>query len=420
MRRVLLVAYYFPPSVDAGAKRSLGFFRHLEEHGFEPTVLTVRDGNYATSDDDTWTDPPRVVRVAEARYPWQRGAPAGRAESAAASGRGTGVVRRIVRDALYVPDAWRGFHRPSLAAARRLHAECPFDVVWMTSSPWTHLRTGAALRRHGLPWVADLRDSWLHNWNGYPHGALRRALDARLERRWLARASAITTADEGLAATLRREALGPSPTAVRNGFLEVAGDEPPARTGAGFRIVYAGRMYDHPALSSGPLLDVLAAWRVRAPDEFARVSVDLFGRVDPGFGSAVTRRGLGDTVRFHGLVSRARVLTELRTSDVVLGIAPRHRRGVVPTKIYDAFGALVPLLLLGPPDGEAAAILRDISGGATFAPDDTCGALAWIRGRFAAGPENAAAREERRARVARYSYASLAGELASVLASVCA
>ena len=420
MRRVLLVAYYFPPSVDAGAKRALGFFRHLHEHGWEPTVLTVEGGNYATADGEPKADPAQVVRVRESLYPWQRGAPAGRAAAAASDrpgGRGS-LARRLVRSALYVPDAWRGFHVPALEAALRLHGERSFDAVWTTSSPWTLLRTGAALRRHGLPWVADLRDLWTRTWNDSQQGPLRRGLDAHLERRWLSRASAITTASAGQAALVRRDAFGPPVSAVRNGYLTAADPSPPDRVDERFRLVHAGKVYAHADLSSRPLLDVLSLWKERAPDEVGRLVVDLYGRVDPEFGDEVSRRGLGEVVRFHGLVSPERAARELRGADVIVGMSPRDHPEIVPTKTFDALGALVPMLMLAPPDGEAAAILRDVDGGATFAPGDASGAVEWLRRRLAAGPEGVVERAGRRERSSRYAYSRLSGELAAVLDSV--
>ena len=416
MRRVLLIAYYFPPSVDAGAKRALGFARHLGAHGFDVTVLTVRDGNYATAPDDAWEDGPEIVRVPEERFPWQNGAPAGRPEAAASSGASASALRQMVRTALYVPDAWRGFRRPAVRRALALHAEHTFDVVWTTSSPWTLLGVGAALRDAGLPWVADLRDLWLQNQYGYPHGRMRRAVDARLERDWLARADAITTTTDAQAELLRTDAFGPPVHTVRNGFLATTDAErDPCADADRFRIVFAGKLYAHADHSAVPFLNVLAAWRERAPDEALRVRADFYGRVDDGFDAAVAARGLTEIVHFHGLVGRDRVAAELADADVALVLVPRAHREIVVTKLYDALGALTPVLLLGPTDGEAAEILCGVGGGVACESGDTGGALAWLRARAAAGRTTDAERATLRERVAPYAYASLAGELASVL-----
>ena len=41
MKRVLLVAYYFPPQPKAGSLRASYLSTHLREFGWEPTVLTT-------------------------------------------------------------------------------------------------------------------------------------------------------------------------------------------------------------------------------------------------------------------------------------------------------------------------------------------------------------------------------------------
>jgi glycosyltransferase involved in cell wall biosynthesis len=418
VRRVLFVAYHYPPSVDAGAKRALGFHRHLPEHGWETTVLTVRGGNYATAEGGDAPDGPDVVRVREDRFPWQRSAPAGRAESAAAKGRGAGVLRRIVRSALYVPDPWRGFHGPAVRRALALHREQPFDAVLTTSTPWTALGIGAALREEGLPWVADLRDLWLRNHFGYPHGRLRRIVDARLERDWLGRADAITTTTEGQAELLRADAFGPPVHTIRNGYLAVADVTRAPRGDGEFRIVHAGKLYESGESESAPFLDALAAWRDRAPDEFSRVRADFLGRVGPRFHDEVRARGLDPHVHFHGLVARERALEELHDADVAAVLLEAAHGRIVPTKLYDALGALVPVMLIGPAEGECARLLRETEAGAAFDPGDTDGAVDWLRGIAAAGPADAGSRSARAERVIPHGCAALAGELARVLDSI--
>jgi len=46
MRRVLIVAYYFPPLGGMGSIRVTGFATHLPAYGWEPVVLAPRTGAY--------------------------------------------------------------------------------------------------------------------------------------------------------------------------------------------------------------------------------------------------------------------------------------------------------------------------------------------------------------------------------------
>ena len=40
VKRILFIAYHFPPAGGGGVQRSLKFVKYLPECGFDPTVLT--------------------------------------------------------------------------------------------------------------------------------------------------------------------------------------------------------------------------------------------------------------------------------------------------------------------------------------------------------------------------------------------
>ena len=50
-RRVLVMAYYFPPMGLSGVQRTLKFVKYLPEFGWEPMVLTTNSGSYYAYDD---------------------------------------------------------------------------------------------------------------------------------------------------------------------------------------------------------------------------------------------------------------------------------------------------------------------------------------------------------------------------------
>src|SRR5687767_12272274 len=54
MKRVLVVAYYFPPIAGGGVQRTVKFVRYLRQFGYEPVVLTgpgVPDDRWAPQDE---------------------------------------------------------------------------------------------------------------------------------------------------------------------------------------------------------------------------------------------------------------------------------------------------------------------------------------------------------------------------------
>ena len=51
-RRVLMLAYYFPPYGGGGVQRALKQVKYLPGEGFDPIVVTSRPGGYPIQDSD--------------------------------------------------------------------------------------------------------------------------------------------------------------------------------------------------------------------------------------------------------------------------------------------------------------------------------------------------------------------------------
>ncbi len=46
MKKVLMIAYYFPPLGGAGVQRTIRFIKYLSKFGWVPTVITVKNNKY--------------------------------------------------------------------------------------------------------------------------------------------------------------------------------------------------------------------------------------------------------------------------------------------------------------------------------------------------------------------------------------
>ena len=67
MKRVLMIAYHFPPLAgSSGIQRTLRFMRHLPEFGWEPLVLTAHPRAYERTSSDQLADIPEGIVVARA------------------------------------------------------------------------------------------------------------------------------------------------------------------------------------------------------------------------------------------------------------------------------------------------------------------------------------------------------------------
>ena len=67
MRRVLMIAFHFPPLAgSSGIQRTLRFAQHLPEFGWEPLVLTAHPRAYERTSGDLVADIPEGMHVERA------------------------------------------------------------------------------------------------------------------------------------------------------------------------------------------------------------------------------------------------------------------------------------------------------------------------------------------------------------------
>ena len=65
-RRVLIVAYYWPPAGGPGVQRWLKFAKHLPDHGWRPTLLVPDGAAYPVLDPSLETEVSAKVEVLRA------------------------------------------------------------------------------------------------------------------------------------------------------------------------------------------------------------------------------------------------------------------------------------------------------------------------------------------------------------------
>ena len=397
-RRVLVLAYYFPPLGGSGVQRVAKLAKYLPGAGWQPTVVTARPGRYFAFDAGL-ADEVRAAGVEVVATPTLDPTRGGQGAATMPSGARAGLLARLSAWA-FVPDNKVGWAPFALAAAGRMHHARPFDAVYATAPPYTGLLVGARLaRRWGVPLVVDLRDDWLGNPRHVYPTRLHRRLHAALEGRVFGAAASIHVISDAMreAVAARHPALADRVRIVPQGFdPEDFPPRPPPPVpdaDAVFRIVYTGVFYD--AQRPDVFLAALARFARAHPD--ARVAADFYGLVPPDFAALVAAHGLGGIATYHGYAPHADVARHLADASMLwLTIGERAGAdGISTGKLYDYFGARRPILGLVPPSGTAAAALRRYGAGTgdspaahIVAPTDTDGAAAamaavwtaWLRG----------------------------------------
>lgn len=410
MKRVLVVAYFYPPIAGGGVYRTLGFARHLPSFDFTPVVLTGPG-------DSPWVSDPELLRLApdvEVVRTARRGAPPIPRGGATRPGWMSALARAASWVA--IPDAYARWRGAAVRAGLARIRAGGIDAIYSTSPPDTdHLVARDLARAGGLPWIADFRDPWIGLGYRNPPTAWHRGRHEALLRGVLADATRVVAATEGTARWLAGFSTAPSRAAViENGYEAVEWTAVRPRRFPAFTIVHAGRLSEDRTLE--PFLRGLAAFLARHPDRRATMQCLLYGPRDAAQERAARDARLDDVVRFEGQAPHAQILALEAGADLLLLVksASERYRDLIPGKLYEYIGAARPVLAIAP-EGAAADLVRKLRMGwvaAPGAPEAIAAALekAWERAPGVPG-HTPAEREP-------FTRRAAAGRLAAILAEL--
>jgi len=352
-RKVLMLAYYFPPHEAVGSHRPYEIYRRLPEFGWETVLITAeREGTppgVIQTPDGSW-----MRRVEEAQRHGFAGNPLLKPELR----RGPGRLQPVIGAAKqwlrrfppwhdeYTGWSYRLFDRAVAEGRRR-----GVDLVWATCNPFTlapaALRIARAL---GVPCAIDLRDA-LPSYLSYPRGV----------NHWFYRALGQVDAVVSVAPCC----LTPETLAVRGDrpiYQIISGawrtERVPARQFDIFRIIHAGMLYQgrrRPEM----LFQAMLALAREFPDfrketrlRFVGAEVALIMQA-PGFAE------VAEMVELLPITPYREVVEMMAESSILLIINGSSYELVdpLPGKFYDYLPFEAPVLAYGGAGGALAEVL---------------------------------------------------------------
>jgi glycosyltransferase involved in cell wall biosynthesis len=395
-RRVLFIAYIFPPAGGAGVQRAVKFIKYLPHYGWLPSVLTVANPSVPLLDSTLGTDiPPNTIirraRTLEPRYGFKAAVtadtPPNQAGAARLRQRIKGAIVRLSKLILQ-PDVqvlWRPF---AIQEGQRLLRQIPHAAIVATAPPYSTFLVGAALSRwSGLPLVLDYRDEWdlsstyMENQRPDP---LSRAIQRRMQHGVVRAARALVATTPGSAQALHRVCQKAHSKAdvtwISNGFdpedFPAEFGPPPAQ--GPYRLIYVGTIW---ALTSPvPLVEAVRLLAQRQPATAANLELVFAGRrLGPEGKALEALKDLPCRLMEHPYVDHAEAVSLLRSAHglcALLSDLPGAGR-VVPAKIFEYMAAMRPILAIGPP-GELWELCRQCPAAHCFAPRNLEGIANWL------------------------------------------
>lgn len=373
MRRVLIIAYYFPPMGLSGVQRTAKFAKYLPSAGWEPTVLTAHPGGYYAFDDDLLEEVKRAgVRIERTASldPTQFFGRGRRVNMPDASAR-----KRFqnISQWLFIPDNKIGWMPFALARGLQLLRNENYDAIFSTAPPYTCHLIGAALSRiTGIPLTLDFRDDWLENpYSSYPtplHRRLHDALERTVVRQCVTPIAINTYIRDSLAK--RHPAAAENMRVIPQGYdAEDFEDLQIASTNNKMTFLYGGVFYE----PQTPVffLEGVHHFLQRHPAAREDILLAFVGYLTERHQTLIDRFGLREQVRLMGYRPHDEAVRQLSAADVLWMTVGRQKREeqISTGKLFEYFGARKPVLGLVPAGAARDAIIT-YRAGRTAPPDE--------------------------------------------------
>ncbi|MFO7660225.1 MAG: hypothetical protein R6V77_04870 [Candidatus Cloacimonadaceae bacterium] len=373
MKKVLFIAYYFPPMGGSGVQRSLKFVRYLSESGWQPVVLTVNHKfTRWPKDKSLVAEIPAEVKVYRSPtldlnwlYKWMWGLRLHR------------LVEWLQLHWL-IPDSeitWLPFAKKCIDKIVREHK---IDLVYITGGPFSSMLLGPyASSKYNLKYLIDFRDEWTHN-----HTRLDRAYSASGRQKDRACESKVIEQCNGIIYAhplfmkdnfeSRYPFLNSRPSRIiTNGFDETDFTDQPKHNNQNrnvFKIVYTGSFYDRrrPLVLLRAIRNLMSEKVINA----GQISLEIYGKNTAAFvlGEFYNDDSIRNIVRFHPYTTHKNSLSVLQNADaLLLYLSPgANSEPELPGKMFEYMRSYRPILAIVPPRGSAAELVSRSRTGFVF------------------------------------------------------
>lgn len=382
MNKVLIVTYYWPPSGGAGVQRWLKFSKYLPESGWEPVILTIDPAYaaYPVTDFSLKEDLPASVKVHSTpainyfgiyRNDKSKIPSAGFANSIDNSIKGK--ILRFIRGNFFLPDPRKGWNKYAFKEACELIEKEKIRNIITTSPPHSTQLIGLKIKKKypSINWVADLRDPWtdIYYYKQFYPTFISKWIDSRFEKSVLKKADKIITVGVSLKNlfSLKIKGIESKTTVITNGYDENDFSGISSARPSVFTITYVGTLSDIYPVDC--FLDALHNFKEKGNEYVLR----FIGTVSQNQKDLIRLNTGNAILEFIPYVDHSKAIEYMVQTSALLLIIPDHQtnKSILTGKLFEYLGSDIPIICLGPLDGDAATIIRDTGHGKTFSYNDT-------------------------------------------------
>lgn len=291
-------------------------------------------------------------------------------------------IINFFRSHLFIPDPRRGWNFFAKKAAIRIIDKYGIKTIITSTPPHSGQLIGLYLKQHrSLEWIADLRDPWtdIYYYPVLQHSRLSKKIDSYYELKVLQQADKILTVSEPLKNLFLAKSANIEPEKIMvlpNGFDAEDFNTIKRQADDLFDIVYTGTMSDQ----YNPDSFLLALADFIHNNDVQNIRFSITGRVSERIQNKIKAMKLHEYFAYQSTVPHNQINQIQKNADLLLLLIPEvpHAQSISTGKIYEYLATGVPVLCLGPTNGDASKLLSDCRAGMVFEREDFQGIKQFI------------------------------------------
>mgnify|MGYP006299960455 CR=1 FL=1 len=335
MKKVLFITYNFPPQATGGVFRSLYFAKHLRQHGWEPTILTVSAKNSWTQNDKLLEDFPGDIKIHRA-YEFDP-----LYLHVILSKLNLNKVYDFVERKFFIPDKRAGWIPFAVRKGKQILIAEKFDLIFSTSpSVSAHKIASKLSGKFKFPWICEFRDLWTL----MPHYAFnnskRGIIENTLEKEFVENSERVIVVTQSFKERFAAKYAEIPPNkfhVIYNGFEEFNPVEAPDPHEE-LTIVYTGSMYGE--YYPGKLFEVVR--QLQESDLEMKIKFIFIGNVEHKIQTKLKSFAVIPT-EFHGFMNKMELQKILKQADAFL-LFQLGNYASVPSKVFEYLSYQKPIL----------------------------------------------------------------------------
>ncbi len=380
MQKILILTYYWPPSGGAGVQRWLKFVKYLQNFGYQPIVYTALNGEIPVIDTSLQTDVPDNITVLKTPI-WEPYSIykkfIGRKKDDKINAsflnetKKTGFTQKIsvwIRGNFFIPDARKYWIKPSIKYLDEYLKNNTINYIISSGPPHSMHLIALGLKKHHptIKWIADFRDPWT-NIDFYEQLMLSKWANKKHHQQQL---NVITQANCVLSVgqTMSDEFLEFYKNSggkdvnkfkvITNGFDNEDIKSNTVIKDEKFSIAHIGTLVKD--RNPQVLWKVLSKLIKENPSFEKQLQIKLVGKIDIYVKEQIQAFGLSKYVYKIDYLPHNEVINEQQKSKILLLLVnnTKNAKGILTGKFFEYMLANVPVLAIGPHNGDLAKIIH--------------------------------------------------------------